>query len=609
MRWSLVPLGLVLAAGAGIGVWWLRKSHSPAPVQESFPLPGYSESPYLNLGPDVTYVGSQKCAECHVERNESYLLSPHSRSLCDVDPNNEPPDGSFFHKASGRSYRVYRRDGQLRHEELLATADGKEIARVDLPVRYLMGSGQSARTYLVEVDGFLHESPITWYPSRQQWGMSPGYDVAHHSSFERPINDYCLSCHTGQVDLAGTVHRARFLEKAIGCESCHGPGSRHSELHRDGKAWTGGEDFTIVNPGKLPRDRLEAICAACHLSATAKAFVRGRQASDFRPGRPLTDYRVDYRCESGNEQMTIVGHVEQLRQSACYQKSKNLSCLTCHDPHARERPKDVVALHRQQCLNCHATHPCSLDLAERIKKEPADNCTACHMPRGDTEVPHIAFAHHRIGIHRPKPVPQPSGTPELVPTDDVSHLGPRDRQRNLGLAYLDASHKPECASFAETFVDRARVLLEEVDAAGLHEGETLVALAEIYYDSDPARSRGYARRAYELKGISAERRAGVLQHLAICEIEEDHYSAGIDLLKELVLLRRQSEDWGRLGMSYRLSNKPREALMALRNALEIRPDDIIIHAELELLCRQLNAPESAADHAEKRRWMLQHLPK
>src|SRR5262249_24330641 len=149
-----------------------------------------------------------------------------------------------------------------------------------------------------------------------------------------------------------------------------------------------------------------------------------------------TDYRTDYRFDTGSEQMTVVGHVEQLRRSVCYQKSEDLSCVTCHDPHARERPKDAVAYYRARCLSCHETRGCSLDQAERLKKDPADSCAACHMPRGDTDIPHVAFTNHRIVREAPRRTAEGAGRlPELVPTDDLSHLPPLDRQRNLGLAY------------------------------------------------------------------------------------------------------------------------------------------------------------------------------
>jgi hypothetical protein len=597
-------LWLVAAAGvAGIALAvWLALPRGAAPAN-TFPLPPYSASRFLNTGADARYVGTAACAGCHDTNHKSYLLTAHSRSLSDLDPRSEPPDGSFVHQLSGRSYRVYRQDGKLRHEEVVRSADGKEIGRVDLPVRYLVGSGHFSRTYLVEVDGFLHESPITWYESKREWGMSPGYDVPQPMGFDRPIVRACLSCHAGAVEAAGTVNRIAIRESAIGCESCHGPGSLHAARHKDRAAAGGGEDLTIVNPKRLSRPELESVCAACHLNGPARAVVRGRRPGDFRPGLPLTDFRVEYHFDRGDEDMTVVGHMEQLRRSACYQKSADLTCLTCHDPHADEKPKDVLAFHRQKCLSCHTAQACKSDPAERHKQE--DHCTVCHTPATKTDIPHIAFTHHRIGRHGPKPASEDRAVPDLVPTDDVAHLSPLDRDRNLGLAYLEAAGRPEYARFAETFLERSRTLLEGVHAAGLREGATSEGLAWIFLKSDPARSKSYAREAVNAADASPDMRANALLHLAGCEADDRHPEAAIPLLKELVGLRRGSEEWGLLGMCYLMQNQPREALPALQQALALRPDSYPVHVMLVQAYRQLGDVQRAMEHQEKAQWLSQ----
>jgi len=138
--------------------------------------------------------------------------------------------------------------------------------------------------------------------------------------------------------------------------------------------------------------------------------------------------------------MTVVGHLEQMRRSACYQKSDTMSCLTCHDLHRREKPADSTAYYRQKCLNCHASRGCSLEPADRLKQSPSDDCSACHMPKGKTDIPHVAFTHHRVGRHLPSPSrPEGGAIPDLVAVDDNPRLAETDRNRNLGLAYLKAS--------------------------------------------------------------------------------------------------------------------------------------------------------------------------
>ena len=51
-----------------------------------------------------------------------------------------------------------------------------------------IGSGHHSRSYIVEDDGFLVESPVTWYSSIEKWAMSPGYDRRFHMGFERMVD-------------------------------------------------------------------------------------------------------------------------------------------------------------------------------------------------------------------------------------------------------------------------------------------------------------------------------------------------------------------------------------------------------------------------------------
>jgi hypothetical protein len=329
--WFPVAAAAVLAAL----VVWLARRPGPAPAPpDPFPLPQLSDSPYLTTRPEARHVGIAACKECHVTNHASYLHTAHSRALSVVEAKTEPPDGAFTHALTGRAYRVHRQDGQLRHEETLRSTDGEVLARLDLPIRYLVGSGHFSRTYLVENDGFLSESPLSYYGQKQAWGMSPGFDLPRHLGFERPVTAECLVCHAGQVEpKAGTSEGVVLLEQAIGCESCHGPGSLHAERHREGKHVRGEDDYTIVNPAKLSRPLLEAVCSACHLQGDVRIDVRGRRILDYRPGLPLSDFRVHYFFASAGEGMTVVGHVEQLRKSLCYQKSPEMTCLSCHDMH------------------------------------------------------------------------------------------------------------------------------------------------------------------------------------------------------------------------------------------------------------------------------------
>jgi tetratricopeptide (TPR) repeat protein len=567
-------------------------------------VPGYSTSKYGNTGPNARYVGSSVCAECHQERHQSYSLTSHSRALSDLDPKAEPPDGEFFHKASGRSYRVYRQNGELHHEEAQRAPDGQEIARVDVPAHYLVGSGHFTRSYLVEIDGYLYESPITWYESKKKWDVSPGYDKAWNMSFERPVDTSCLFCHAGRVEaVPDTAQRVSLHEKAIGCESCHGPGSLHEALHRNQKNVGSAEDLSIVNPGKLERSRLEDICANCHLSGAVMIPLRGRHFTDYRPGMPLTDYRIDYRFDRDNEEMTVVGHMEQLRQSACYQKSE-LTCLSCHDMHASELPKDSVAFYRQKCLDCHAEKGCKLERARRLEKEPADNCAACHMPRGDTDIPHVAFTHHRIGRQAKERRAESADVPNLVPIQGTSHLSTVEQQRNLGLAYLGVGGNQKYSKYSAVFVGRGQELLQTVQAAGLRDAVTAQALADVYFNKkDIVSAMALAREVLGAADSPPEVRVRGQYLLAVGEMRENNFASAGLRLEEVIRIRRDANDWVCLaGCSLKL-NRPNKGIQALEKAVQIQPYRSDLHAQLAFINNQLGNRKLAEEHLRKAQWL------
>src|SRR5262245_20847131 len=228
LRWVLAAAAVALLA-IGVGWWFLAKPKPPSPRPDDPPpiLP-LSSSPYLNTGPDAGYIGTAACVKCHPDQHQSYQRTGMARSTAEVRPEREPPDAAFDHLASGRRYDVRRQDGQLLHRERLVSRDQADIVLNDFPLKYAIGSGRYSRTYAVEADGFLVESPVSYYAARQSWAMSPGYDGPKHKGFERAIGARCLECHVGRFEvLENSAHRYRIVEPTIGCERCHGPGSLH----------------------------------------------------------------------------------------------------------------------------------------------------------------------------------------------------------------------------------------------------------------------------------------------------------------------------------------------------------------------------------------------
>jgi tetratricopeptide (TPR) repeat protein len=229
------------------------------------------------------------------------------------------------------------------------------------------------------------------------------------------------------------------------------------------------------------------------------------------------------------------------------------------------------------------------------------------MPRGDTDIPHVAFTHHRIGLHKKDQHTESARVPELVPTDDVSHLSPLDQKRGLGLAYLEAFRNPVNSRHAGVFADRVRELLESVRAEGLRDPESAEALAHVCWEKkDVDRAREYAQEALRATDLSPDGRAIALVVLAFCEIQDHNPPAAIGPLEELGRMRRYADDWRMLGKCYLEEGQPIKAISALEQALAIRPYRPSIHLDLAEAYRLLGNTARAGDHVGRARWLFNH---
>jgi hypothetical protein len=359
----------------------------------------WPRSPWLNAHPDVKYVGDAECARCHADIAETFRRHPMGRSLTPIASapavGFTEPNGSANFGVEPSVFTVEREGGREIHRESFRDA-GKVLVQVEAEVAYAVGSGARSISYLVERDGRLFESPITWYSQKQKWDLSPGFEKTS-AHFERPIDPDCLFCHSNRVTpaplTANRYEQPIFLGHAIGCERCHGPG----ELHARSQEVTAGPDFTIVNPRHLDPVLRGNVCEQCHLVGDRRVNRLGRDATDYRPGLPLTDFFADY-SHATEEGQKLVGQVEQMKASRCYRSSEGrLGCISCHDAHELPDPDQKVAYFRERCLVCHARRGCQLDERVRLARSRENDCVACHLPVSKTvDAIHIAVHDHRI---------------------------------------------------------------------------------------------------------------------------------------------------------------------------------------------------------------------
>lgn len=485
----LIAAGCLLLAAF---LWYPQRPAARRPAEDLPAEPPRSKSPYRNMDPAVQYVGDAACARCHATIADSYARHPMGRSLepitqstatesLDVDSGNP-----FEDKGKEYRYRVSVRDGRMFHTETRLDRQGEPLWEMEQEVHFAVGAGEHGRSYLLDREGSLLMSPITWYPQQRRWALSPGYEV-RNQHFTRPIVGDCLFCHANFAEhVPETSNRYRepiFRGHTIGCERCHGPGQLH--VARRDQPWSGETDDTIVNPARLTTALRDAVCEQCHLSGDMRFARRGHGLYDFRPGMPLHEIAAVFvKPTDAKDSQKVTGHVEQMHQSRCYRQSEGkLGCISCHDPHSLPPVEERPAWYRQRCLACHAADACRADPATRQHTEPADNCLSCHMPPMPSRVQHAAITDHRV-LKRPAQetaadataAPAPSGSP-LQPfyKQELNAVDPEEL-RDLGVALtrfgdekpdrLLAAARVTAISYLEAAVDRRPDDWDALEALG-----------------------------------------------------------------------------------------------------------------------------------------------
>ncbi len=425
---GLLIVAAVLAVSAGGALWFYRHS-APVGDDRKQPLPAAVDprlayqGKFRNIDPSVRYVGSAACDACHERIAATYHKHPMARSLMPIaevdrrESYDEDHNNPFVNDQFKSRFRVDRDSHRVQHQQTRLDGAGGAIFERVMDVQYVIGSGTRGYSYLSQRDGYLFQSPISWYSQKDRWDLSPNF--THEMLGGRPVFADCLFCHANRaIPWEGTLNRYRapiFVGHGIGCERCHGPGEKHVQSPGRFDPQTN-MDYTIVNPRKLDHAEREAVCQQCHLASEGRVLRRGRGLYDFRPGLPLDScWSIFVEADEAKNQ-NAVNHVEQMYLSHCSQQSSGahkLGCISCHNPHEHVGPERRVSYYRDRCLQCHTEGAsvagkvgCAMPRARRRQENQADSCIACHMPRyAAADIPHNASTNHRI-VRRPsKPRP------------------------------------------------------------------------------------------------------------------------------------------------------------------------------------------------------------
>ena len=389
----------------------------------------YLSNPVLadNIAPALAFVGSTTCAQCHQSEAQLWEHSQHKKAMAHATAEAVLGD---FNDARFEYYgvlsRFFQRDGKY-----FVETDGNDGKLATFEIKYTFGV-EPLQQYLIEFpDGRIQALSIAWDTRPKGQGGQRWFhlyqnehirhdDVLHWTKLNQNWNFMCAECHSTGVhknyDSAKDSFATSFAEISVGCEACHGQGSRHvawaklPASHREqdrakgllvdfderqNARWLPDQSTGNVRADfHAPKLRKEVeTCGLCHArrSQFSEEWIPGRWLSDTHVVSPLTRglYHVD------GQMLDEVYNYGSFKQSKMF--AAGVTCSNCHEPHSAKMrsPGDGV------CAQCHSPETYA---AETHRHHDSSNgavtCTSCHMPIHTYMV--VDQRHdHRIAVPRP----------------------------------------------------------------------------------------------------------------------------------------------------------------------------------------------------------------
>src|SRR5215468_2930001 len=395
--WTLPVIGAVIVLGVGVAFQFM--TGKPAAL---------AASP-ASAAADAGHVGSETCAGCHQGQAQLWRASQHKHAM---DHATEKTVLGDFADASFDHYGVRSRFFRNGVKYLVET-DGPDGRLATFEVKYTFGI-DPLQQYLIEFpDGRLQALSIAWDTRPKDQGGQRWFhlypneeirhdDVLHWTKLNQNWNFMCAECHSTGVqknyDAANNRFHTTWAEISVGCEACHGRGSRHVEWARSQRSWFGKDedprkglavflnerdgvtwqpDPKTGNPRRsvdpaVTRREVET-CGLCHAR-------RGEFSEDWVPGQPLSDTHAVSLLARGlyhadGQMLDEVYNYGSFKQSKMF--AAGVTCSDCHEPHAAK----LRAAGDGVCLQCHtpdryevASHSHHGDVTPKV------TCVSCHMP-------------------------------------------------------------------------------------------------------------------------------------------------------------------------------------------------------------------------------------
>ncbi len=386
-NWKITGFVATLIIGLSVPLY-LARIHSPG-------RPSAGVEPV----PAAAFVGSEQCKSCHRREYDLWKGSHHDHAMevaSDETVLGDFNDATFEH--AGVVSRFYRKG-----DRFYVHTQGPDGRMGEFEVTHTFG-WYPLQQYLVPFPGGrLQCLPIAWDVDKKRWyHLYPDPPIApddwlYWTNAGQNWNGMCAECHSTNLnknyDVRSDSYHTTWSDIDVGCEACHGPGSRHvqwAEMPDMARPAVKNAELVVQTSGLSSRSLVE-LCAPCHSRRAALGDYTHAEPDLLDSMLPQTLNDPLYFCDGQIlDEVYVYG---SFTQSKMYHR--DVRCSDCHEVHGLRRVRDGNDL----CLQCHRKdvydtkehhfHKKKGEKGEPIRAKDGTvlfevgsgaECVQCHMP-------------------------------------------------------------------------------------------------------------------------------------------------------------------------------------------------------------------------------------
>ncbi len=317
---------------------------------------------YLNASDKIHseeahFAGTASCIDCHKLEYDLWKGSHHDDAMDTATAETvlgDFNDAEF--EFNGVVSRFFKEDGKF-----MIHTNGPEGKMGDFEIKYTFGI-TPLQQYLVPFEGGrLQCLPIAWDTEKKEWfhlaeKVYPDEDIKpdnwlYWTNFGQNWNGMCAECHSTHLqknfDPETFTFNTTWFEIDVGCEACHGPGSKHNDwANLPELARSRGENFgLVVKTSDITSRQYVDLCARCHARRSA--------LGDFDHTRhELLDLYIPNLVSEPN--YYVDGQIlEEDYEYGSFMQSKmyinGVQCNDCHNVHSLQ----LNLMCKENCFQCH----------------------------------------------------------------------------------------------------------------------------------------------------------------------------------------------------------------------------------------------------------------